>query len=86
MARLVETLDPLSEPEVGALVVWFDDERRPTHAGVWSGTRVRSKWGTAHLWQHGLFEVPESYGDDVAFYVRPAREVVLAEFKRYTET
>jgi hypothetical protein len=39
------------------------------HVGLWTGSRrVISKWGTGLLYNHKLFEVPASYGDDVSYF------------------
>jgi len=47
------------------------------HAGrVQSGT-IESKWGTGHIWRHGVYEVPDNYGDTVHFYRHFSRESVL---------
>ena len=53
----------------GDLVFYFSDDGRFKHAGLCRGNgQVMSKWGIGHLYQHGLFEVPESYGDKVRFF------------------
>jgi len=51
----------------GDVVVYFS-ERVIMHAGKLQGGQIVSKWGTAHMWRHGLFEVPGRYGDTVKFY------------------
>lgn len=67
-------------------VVVYLREGRPAHAGHVVNGRIRSKWGTAHLWTHGLFEVPDTYGHDVRFFHRISREDSLYSFVRWAET
>jgi hypothetical protein len=51
------------------LVLYFNDVGQFQHAGLVAGDhRVVSKWGTGLLFEHGLFEVPESYGTSVRFF------------------
>ena len=58
-----------------------------THIGrVLSTGRVQSKWGTAHLYEHALFEVPSSYGDTVQYFSGSDVETVLLEFWAYAES
>ena len=40
-----------------------------THAGIYARGIITSKWGGhGHLWRHAVWEVPESYGDEVEYY------------------
>ncbi len=75
-----------SVPLEGALVLYFDNDK-PVHAGLMkSASRVSSKWGSGHLWEHELWEVPSSYGDDVRFFERPDPREVFAAFKSWLPT
>ena len=70
-----------SVPLEGALVLYFGTDK-PEHAGLMkSASRVTSKWGSGHLWEHELWEVPSSYSDDVQFFERPDPREVFAAFK-----
>jgi hypothetical protein len=40
------------------------------HAGRVKTGAIESKWGTGHVWRHGVYEVPESYGDMLRPYNR----------------
>jgi hypothetical protein len=62
--RLKATTDGLKDDDM----ILYSDDRGPLHAGRWSGTAVVSKWGLAHLWKHGMFEVPTRYGHIVRTY------------------
>jgi hypothetical protein len=47
------------------------------HAGKVQAGAVVSKWGTGHIWQHGVYEVPDYYGDTVRFFRPFPREMAL---------
>jgi len=55
------------------------------HAGRVQGERVVSKWGTAHLWRHALYEVPSAYGNEVRFFRPLCREDSQQAFVRFAE-
>jgi hypothetical protein len=80
---------PLTELGVGDLrdedIVVYLSHGQAKHTGKLRGGFVVSKWGTAHLWRHRLFEVPFSYGDEVRFFKRLPREEVSAHFVAYAE-
>jgi hypothetical protein len=83
---LLPSLTEIPETYEGALLLWFDETGKPTHAGRWRDGRVRSKWGSGHTWDHAVMEVPRSYGDLLRFYEPPNRERVLAAFRHYAAT
>jgi hypothetical protein len=56
------------EPAAGAIVTWSAGSVLRHVGVVVAPNRAISKWGVGHLWEHGLLEVPASYGDDLAFY------------------
>lgn len=52
----------------GDLIMYFN-ESHFKHIGILlDGRRVVSKWGVGHLYEHALWEVPESYGTGVQFF------------------
>ncbi|SRR5258706_3204374 len=55
--------------ESDGTVVLYRNDQQFTHAGLVSGNRVLSKWGTGLLWLHAPLEVPTNYGQ-VASYVQ----------------
>jgi hypothetical protein len=71
-----------TEESEGAIVIWSTDAT-VKHVGivVFPG-RAASKWGRGHLYEHDLFEVPQSYGDDVAFFKRPSFDQVSEMLQR----
>ncbi len=68
----------------GDLIVYFDSEGEPTHAGVLRGDEVVSKWGTGKLLVHPLGEVPVTYGDECRFYRAISAEVADSTFVEYS--
>lgn len=89
-ARFVMESEELVEVNEGEirlsdLVIYLDDEGTPKHAGkiVSRDKRVKSKWGGGLFLEHGLWEVPESYGNTVSFCQRiptTAAERVFLQF------
>lgn len=70
----------------GDLVFYFGDDGRFQHAGMCvTDGRVVSKWGIGHLYEHGLFEVPESYGTKVRFFRKLSYEEAFENFTRFAE-
>lgn len=47
--------------------------------------RVLSKWGTGHLYEHVVFEVPESYGIAVRFFRGLSYEQGFEHFVQFAE-
>jgi hypothetical protein len=73
-----------SDAREGDLVLYFNEEGRFKHAGLNLGNnRVLSKWGSGHLFEHGLLEVPESYGTKVRFFKRLAYSEAYDHFRRF---
>lgn len=68
----------------GDVVVYFSNGV-PTHAGQIKSGGVVSKWGTAHLWRHGLYEVPARYGGEVRFFHALTRGESQESFLRFAE-
>jgi len=68
----------------GDVVVYFDGDR-PRHAGLWTGSRVISKWGygVTHVWDHCLYEAPSTYGDDACMFLPPSKPDVLGAFETW---
>ena len=59
------------------LVVYCDKFGNPQHGGKVIGGEIVSKWGMkGGLWQHGLWEVPSSYGTSARFYSHQPKDLV----------
>jgi hypothetical protein len=70
----------------GDIVFYFSDDGRFKHAARMLGNgRVVSKWGIGHLYEHEIFEVPESYGSTVRFFRGLSYEEAFEYFVRFAE-
>lgn len=66
----------------GCVIVYFDEKIK--HIGqLISESRVISKWGLGHLYEHAFFEIPISYGDTIRFFKPPAHESIVPLFREY---
>lgn len=83
---VAEVLCPVVEGNLadGDLVV-YRKSAKVTHAGIVLSNRVRSKWGTAHLWEHGFLEVPASYGSSLSFFSPLSGSKAVEAFLSYAK-
>ena len=65
----------------GRAVLYYEGERITHGARILSETLLASKWGSGKVYQHGLWEVPLSYGNQCKFVAIPLpdRAVELLE-------
>ena len=69
----------------GDFVTYFNGSHFK-HIGILlDGQRVVSKWGEGHLYEHALWEVPESYGTGVQFFRSLAYEDAIEYFTHFAE-
>jgi hypothetical protein len=69
------------DASAGDLVFYFNAEGQFKHAGIMSnGNCVVSKWGTGHLYEHEILDVPESYGTQVRFFKSLQFEEAIKRF------
>jgi len=69
----------------GDVVIYFANGV-PQHAGIAKDNgQVESKWGTGHLYEHGVLEVPAKYGDKVKFYSPISKDLALKHFLEYAK-
>jgi hypothetical protein len=67
----------------GDIVVYFEGGE-PRHSGKLVGDgRVASKWGTGNQYVHGLFEIPDSYGDFVRYFRDVDERAVAQSLREY---
>lgn len=85
-----EVLTGLGNPESECIVVYSEDpDKLPTHAGIVTDTdpvRVKSKWGPGGFWKHGLWEVPQSYGNHVRYFEPISTERAEKAFIAFCKT
>jgi hypothetical protein len=68
----------------GDLIVYFNSRNEFKHIGILSDKRrVKSKWGELGLYDHEVFEVPASYGDDIKYFESIQYDVAIAAFKQF---
>lgn len=70
----------------GTLIAYLDDERFRHIGVVVECGVVRSKWGTGHLYEHGIFETPTMYGEHVRYYDPIGCDDVLDAFFEFAES
>ena len=63
----------------GDYVLYFS-EQKIVHAGKVETGRVISKWGSSHIWIHGVCEVPAAYGNQVKYYNRIKKTICVKAF------
>lgn len=71
-----------------ALVIYRSDDGHISHAGRMTPEgKVISKWSWGPLLDHGVYDVPTSYGDTVEYYtgVKSGKEAILKDFLRHSE-
>jgi len=81
--HLVEV--PSANAQTGDLVAFFK-EGKFKHVGLLQPNgRVVSKWGIGHLYDHGLLEVPESYGSEIRFFKGLSYDEAYDRFAQFAE-
>mgnify|MGYP001571175814 CR=1 FL=1 len=78
LPRLLEQI-PHSEASQGLVVLYFKDGETK-HVGRLQGNRVLSKWGKNPVYEHDIFEVPASFGDEYEFFKQPSVRYITNKF------
>jgi len=85
-------LEEEKDPCVNGLILYFDEEDKPTHAGIIKSCEhpelfIESKWGTfRRLFNHRVWQVPSSYGNKVRYYAAPSLETLENHFIEYCKS
>jgi hypothetical protein len=66
-----------AEATSGDVLLYFHEEAVTHAAVVGENQTCRSKWGGNEVHQHGLWEVPAQYGDQVRCYRAPDPSTIL---------
>ena len=77
---------PKTSQGLSDLIIYFKNNEFKHIGKVNSGNRIISKWGEGLLWEHKIWEVPESYGNEKRFYAQPSTCTGLEMFCAYAET
>jgi hypothetical protein len=77
-SRELRELTAASSAQAGDVIVYFLGGR-VKHAGrfFFNNRVIRSKWGPNEIHEHGLWEVPASYGDEIRAFTAPGPDRVL---------
>ena len=82
-AQILKTIDRCSVTS-GDVAIYFS-ESDLLHAGKYDSGKIVTKWGKGHVWEHGLWEVPTSYGARVKWYAKPSPQDMKLSVGRYEE-
>ena len=74
------------EQQADNLLIYFEGAVFRHVGRILEGGRVLSKWGTGCLWEHQVWEVPRSYGDEVRYFVGPDEQQSYDLFVKYAES
>ncbi len=87
LQRLIvhEQLRQRDYSEKGALIVYCENNCAKHIGMMVASDRVESKWGTGHLYQHGIWEVPAQYGTEIRYFEPIDSENALDAFIGYAE-
>jgi hypothetical protein len=82
------TLQPIEEDSAqqGDIVVYLDGINFCHVARLISPGRALSKWGRGLLVEHGLWEVPTSYGMRIEYFANLSPDASFAAFIQYAES
>ncbi|MDD4980938.1 MAG: hypothetical protein PHC54_06715 [Candidatus Omnitrophica bacterium] len=69
----------------GDIIIYFDQDK-PVHSGKIYLNKIVSKWGLANLWEHDIFEVPISYGNEVRVFASIQRSLSINAFIEFSKT
>jgi len=69
----------------GRLLMYFEGGDFQHIGTLLAENRLVSKWGMGHLWEHGIWEVPANYGDELRLFEAPADGAGLDLFIEYAK-
>lgn len=72
------------EAKDGDVIIYFDNGK-PSHSGKIYRNRIISKWGLANTWEHDIYEVPISYGEQFKIYSSIEQDSSLQAFIEYAK-
>lgn len=67
----------------GGRVILYFKGGNTTHVGRMVGSRVISKWGKNPIYEHEIFEVPASYGDEYELFRQPSVGYITKGFVEF---
>ncbi len=85
MNWLLSSLEEVDAQTPGALVLYFNGGNWSHVGTITNSGRVISKWGLYPVYEHGLWEVPAVYGNEIRYFLKPSPEMALDLFEEYVE-
>lgn len=80
-------LEYTDNPQKGDYILYRDLKNYPdmiTHVGIVDdGDLIISKWAWGPLFRHKIFDVPESYGNDISYVKVITKERALELYEKY---
>ncbi|MEY4440691.1 MAG: hypothetical protein RLY49_317 [Candidatus Parcubacteria bacterium] len=77
----------VTKPEAGDFILYRNEIAYPgeiTHSGiVGENDKIISKWAWGPIIRHNIFDVPESYGDNVEYFKGISGEFAINLFNKY---
>ncbi|MBU0634454.1 MAG: hypothetical protein KKA52_05255 [Candidatus Omnitrophica bacterium] len=74
-----------SKKKDGDIIIYYS-KHKLEHAGKIFSTRIMSKWGTGHMWEHDIFEIPITYGNTYRIYKQISKKDALNYFINYARS
>ena len=68
------------------LVIYFDNGIFRHIGRMKTNHRVLSKWGTGCLYEHRVWEVPSTYGEEVRYFIGPDEDSSADLFIQYAQS
>lgn len=79
-------LTEIHRPTSGCLALYFENDAWKHVGTVTEQGRVISQWGEFPVYEHDVFEVPQTYGGFVRYFTKPVPDDALRLFFEYAKT
>lgn len=79
-------LDEQKHPASGLLAIYFNESVVRHISRLISESRVVSKWGCGHLYEHDILDAPSSYGDVIRYFKTAERDQVVRRFIEFAKS
>ena len=70
----------------GDLILYFNNNVFRHVGRLLTDSRVLSKWGTGYFYEHGVWEAPLNYGENVQYFVGPSEDASFDMFIQYAKS
>ncbi len=69
----------------GDFVVYYTSDLSSEHAGVAAGNFVVSKWGRLPVFEHGFWDVPDTFGNNIRAFARIEPDHMWQHFRDWAK-